>query len=84
MGITVYNPHKGRLETIDVVFTKENTTWFDEYTDNHDIYTITDWQGGLLIKEFGYTYPLYVYDISRADIGYDHSRARALHSQYIQ
>jgi hypothetical protein len=84
MGITVCNPHKGRRETIDVVFTKENTTWFDEYTDNHDIYTITDWQGGLLIKEFDYTYPLYVYDISRADIGYDHSRARALHTQYIQ
>jgi len=83
MGITVYNPHKGRLETIDVVFTKENTTWFDEYTDNHDIYTITDWQGGLLIKEFGYTYPLYVYDISRADIGYDQCRAKAIEDQYL-
>jgi hypothetical protein len=84
MGTTVCNPQRGRLETIDVVFTKENTTWFDECEDNHDIYSITDLQGGILIKESDYTYPLYVYDISRADIGYDHSRARALHSQYIQ
>jgi len=64
MGITMYNPHKSRLETIDVVFTNENTTWFDGCADDHDIYTITDWQGDLLIKEFGYTYPLRVYDIS--------------------
>jgi hypothetical protein len=40
-------------------------------------------QGGILIKEADYTYPLYVYDISRADIGHDHGRARALHRQYI-
>ena len=49
MEITVYNPHKGRLETIDVVFTNENTTWFDKCEDEHDIYTITDWQGDFLI-----------------------------------
>ena len=28
--------------------------------------------GGILIKEADYTYPLYVYDISRADIGKRH------------
>lgn len=84
METTVCNPQKGRIETIDVVFTKENTTWFDECEDNHDIFSITDLQGGILIKKSDYTYPLYVYDISRADIGYDHIRARALHSQYIQ
>ena len=28
METTVYNPQKGRLETIDVEFTKDNTTWF--------------------------------------------------------
>ncbi len=83
MGITVYNPQKDRLETIDAVFTKENTTWFDECEDNRDIYTITDWQGGLLIKEFDYTYPLYVYDISRSDIGYDQSRAKSIKDQYL-
>ncbi len=84
MEQTVYNPQKVSLETINIDFTDENTTWFDECEDSHGIFSITDLQGGILIKEADYTYPLYVYDISRADIGYDHSRARALHSQYIQ
>ena len=30
MEQTVYNPQKGRLETIDINFTDENTTWFEE------------------------------------------------------
>jgi hypothetical protein len=83
MEQTVYNPHKGRLETITIDFTDENTTWFDECVDSHGIFSITDLQGGTLIKEADYTDPLYVYDISRADIGHDHGRARALHRQYI-
>ena len=81
MEITVCNPQKGRYETIDVAFTDENTTWFDECEDSHGIFSITDLQGGILIKEADYTYPLYVYDISRSDIGHDHGRARALHRQ---
>jgi len=84
MEQTVYNPQKGRLETINIDFTDENTTWFDECEDSHGIFSITDLQGGILIKEADYTYPLYVYDISRADIGHDHGRARALHRQYIE
>ena len=84
MQQTVYNPQKGRLETINIEFTDENTTWFDECEDSHGIFSITDLQGGsILIKETDYTYPLYVYDISRADIGHDHGRARTLHRQYI-
>ena len=83
METTICNPQKGRIETIDVVFTGENTTWFDECDDSNGIFSITDLQGGILIKEADYTYPLYVYDICRADIGYNHSRARALHNQYI-
>ena len=81
MEQTVCNPQKGRLETINIDFTDENTTWFDECEDSHGIFSITDLQGGILIKEADYTYPLYVYDISRADIGHDHGRARALHRQ---
>ncbi len=84
MQQTVYNPQKGRLETINVNFTDENTTWFDDCEDNHGIFSITDFEGGILIKEADYTSPLYVYDISRADIGHDHRRARALHRQYIE
>ena len=30
MDQTVYNPHKGRLETIDLTFTDKNTTWFGD------------------------------------------------------
>jgi len=81
MQKTVYNPHKGRLETSIIDLTDENTTWFDECEDRHGIFSITDLQGGILIKEADYTYPLFVYDISRADIGHDHRKARALHRQ---
>lgn len=46
MEITVCNPQKGRLETIDVKFTKDNTTWFTSYRSPRDIWMITDFQGG--------------------------------------
>ena len=46
MQITVYNPQKGRLETIKAEFTKDNTTWFSNYRNNHDISMITDIDGG--------------------------------------
>ena len=82
MGITVYNPQKGRNETIDVIFTAENTTWFDTATGNRDIHKITDWNGGLLISELNYTYPFLIYNVSRADIGYDPIRAREIRDQY--
>ena len=45
MEKTVYNPQKGRLETINIDFTDENTTWFDECEDSHGIFSITDLQG---------------------------------------
>ncbi|NTV58867.1 MAG: hypothetical protein HGA74_16515, partial [Deltaproteobacteria bacterium] len=49
MEITVYNPQKGRLETIAVEFTNDNTTWFESYRNSRDIARITDFEGGLLI-----------------------------------
>jgi hypothetical protein len=78
MEMTVYNPQKGRLETIDAVITKENTTWFDHCAQDHEIYTITDFEGDLLIREFGYTYPVRIHDTSRADIGFDQRKAEQL------
>ena len=51
MQQTVYNPYKGRLETINIDFTDENTTCFDECEDSHGIFSITDLQAGILIKE---------------------------------
>jgi hypothetical protein len=83
MEITVYNPQKGRLEAIEVEYSPENTTWFDNYTDNSDIYMITDFEGGLLIKDYDYSYPRYVYDISRAEIDYDRAKAKEIALLYI-
>jgi len=78
METTVCNPQKGRLETIDVEFTKDNTTWFNNCRSPRDIYIITDFEGGLPIREFDYTYPVRVYETSRADIGYSQKRVREL------
>ena len=76
MACTVYNPQKGRLETLGVEFSAENTTWF--YSRRADgITLIADWKGGLLIK-VGFDYPIYLYDLSRKDIGYSKKKAREL------
>jgi hypothetical protein len=83
METTVCNPQKGRLETIDVEFTKDNTTWFETYRTPRDIWMITDFKGGLLIREFDYTYPVWIYETSRADIDYSQKRARQLLRMYL-
>jgi hypothetical protein len=76
MEMTVYNPQKGRLETIDAVITVENTTWFENCARENDIYTITDFEGGLLIREHGYRHPTWIYNLSRADVGNDQRNAK--------
>jgi len=81
MECTVYNPQKGRLETIDVEFTDDNTTQFYSRR-NGSVTMITDWHGGLLIGS-GYDYPMYIYDVSRADIGFSSKRAEQLKRQYL-
>jgi len=80
--IKVYNPHKGRYETIDVEFTADNTTWFNNCTGAGEIYMITDFEGDLLVREFGYTYPVRIYDTSRAGIGYKQTKALELKLLY--
>lgn len=80
MEMAVYNPQKGRLETIDATLTNENTTWFENCKQSHDIYTITDFEGDLLIREFGCGYPLRIYDMCRADIGFDQRKAEELNN----
>lgn len=42
MKITVCNPQKGRLETIDIEFNENNTTWLDQHSSPRDIHMITD------------------------------------------
>ncbi len=80
MEITIRNPQKGRLETVDVEFTAKNTTWFDA-SETFSIYRIADGFGGLLIQETGYTYPILIDDISRADIGNNEQKALELLQQ---
>ena len=84
MEETAYNPQKGKLETIQVEYTEINTTWFDEYTNNQDIHMITDFKGGLLIKEYDYSYPVWVYDVSRSDINNDQGKAKEIRAQCIE
>jgi len=82
MEMTVYNPQKGRLETIDMNLTKSNTTWFEDCAQDGEIYSITDIKGGLVICELGYTYPIWIYDVTRADLEHDKQRAKELQSRY--
>jgi hypothetical protein len=82
METAVYNPQKGRLETINVEFTHYNTTWFSRCRNANDISRITDYEGGILISECNYNCPIRIYDTSRADIGYDQKKARELRRQY--
>lgn len=77
MELTTYNPQKGRLETLEVEFTEENTTWF-EYSRGTSVSTITDFKGGVLIKKNDYSYPVWLYDISRADIDFSKKKAKEL------
>jgi len=78
MEITVYNPQKGRHETLDITIGKTNTTWFDDGLDGDGVYLIADIDIGLLIKETGYSYPVLFYDLTRAEIAYNPQEARAL------
>lgn len=78
MEITAYNPYKGRLETLDVEITDKNTTWFDDCLNNYDIQKITDIKEGLLISEFGYSYPIWIGGKSRQDIDFNKEKARVL------
>ena len=83
MEVPVYNPQKGRLETIDVEYTQENTTWFDNWVERDDIDMITDVKGGILIRECNYNYPVWIYDITRDEIGNDQKKAKKIRSQYV-
>ena len=82
MQITIVNPQKGRLETIDIKFTDENTTWFDDAENTDGIYRMTDFEGGLLLSELSYSYPILIYDTSRKDIDYDKHKAYELKRSY--
>ena len=83
MEMTVYNPQKGHLETISAEITDKNTTWFDNCRNDQDIYMVTDFEAGVLISEFGYDYPVWIYNVSRAEIGNNQKKAKELKDQYV-
>ena len=84
MEETVYNPHKGRLEIIEVEYTEENTTWLENWETSEDIYMITDYKGGILLKECDYTYPVWIYDYTRSDIGTDQEKAKSIKALWME
>lgn len=83
MQMTIYNSAKGRLETINAEITEKNTTWFDNNNDLDSMCSITDHEGGLLIKQGGYNYPVWIYDVSRVDIGHDSHKAQELLDEHV-
>jgi hypothetical protein len=83
MGLIIYNPQKGRLETIEVEITAENTTWFDDAWEDGDVASISDVDGCLLIGPLSHDYPVLVYDLSRADIDHNKKKARKIMREYV-
>ena len=83
MEILAWNSDKQRMTTMDVEFTKENTTWFDRCTKESDIHKITDVDGGILISKAGYGYPVWIGGKSRADIEGSRRIARELVRIYM-
>lgn len=78
MKMTIYNPQKGRPETLDITIDKTNTTWFDDGLDGDGLYLIADIDSGLLIQESGYSNPVLFYDLTRAEIDYNPQQAKTL------
>jgi hypothetical protein len=82
--LTIYNTSKSRLETIRFELTDENTTWFDNNINDHDVRTITDVDGGLLITLTGYYYPAWIDNHSRSKIAHDDRSALKLYNFYVE
>ena len=81
MEIPTYNPDKGRLVYVQV-HTSVNTSWFEE-EELEDVYSITNIDGDLLIREPGYRTSLLIQGLSRADINHDGNKARELFNLYL-
>jgi hypothetical protein len=83
MGITIWNSAKSRLETMDIEFTDKNTTWFEDENETSVVYMLTDVDGGLLISERSYDYPVFIIDKTRQDINYSAQKALELRELYL-
>lgn len=83
MEMTICNPQKERLETIEASMNETDTTWFDGCQRTDDIYTITDIEGDLLIKENNFNYPVLICGVTRADINHDPQKAKKLREEMM-
>jgi len=83
MGITIWNSAKSRLETMDIEFTGKNTTWFDDEDENPVVRMITDVDGGLLISEHSFNYPVFITDKTRQDVNYSAQKVLELKELYL-
>ena len=68
MELTIANPYKGRLETINVEFSDKNTTYFTVEEKN---VSITDYEDCLIINNGTGSYSTIIYGASRTDINDD-------------
>lgn len=73
MEISICNFATSRLETIYINITKDNTTWFEDITENRGVQMLTDTDGCLLIS--GYDYPVLICDVTRKDIDFNIHKA---------
>lgn len=71
----VYNPLKGRNETIMVEIREGSTTYFEEAEKDDDILSITDTDEGLVIQEYGYRRPILIAVETRKSINYSQAGA---------
>jgi hypothetical protein len=83
MEVTAYNPQKGRLETIEALFTEDTTTWFDSTRNPASIRMISDLNDGLLITDNSWNYPVIIYDVTRKSINYSRKKAGKLLKQAL-
>jgi hypothetical protein len=83
MDVIVYNPQKGRLETIKAHFTEETTTWFESTGRPENVSMITDLDGNLLITRDGRDYPVIIYAATRKSINYSRKKAGKLFKQAL-
>jgi len=65
-----------RYHSIDI--TKKNSTWFDDVPQADAVYRITDYNGGLLLAKNTYEYPVWIHDVSRADVDHDCQKAQKI------
>ena len=83
MDVIVYNPQKGRLETIKDHYTEDTTTWFEGAGRPESVRMITDLDGNLLITRDGRGYPVIIYAVTRKSINYSRKKAGKLFKQAL-